>query len=293
MKKSVLILPIVALALVFGSCNKLAEKSSIYKELKADADSLVVETELRSAELDEICKTIDGIVAGLDNIEEEERAVAMISHEVSVDGAAKERASESLKAIVLSVERYKQEVATLEQKLKSQPAQFRATINSLRKRLEEKDAMLVSLSDQLGVKDAAIDSIRTRLNSLEIVNDSLKQELGVMSDEMIAKQEVIEQQESTINAGYYTMGTQSELKKAGVLVKKKVSPKINAKKFTRIDIYKNREIELNTAKKIKLASSHPENSYSIEPNKFGVKILKIKDPNAFWKQSRYLVIVEK
>ncbi len=293
MKKSVLILPVVALAMVFGSCNKLAEKSSIYKDLKADADSLAVETELRNAELDEICKTINDIVAGLDNIEEEERAVALISQEVSVDVSAKERAGESLKAIVSSVERYKQQVSALEKKLKSQPAQFQATINSLRKKLAEKDAMLVSLSDQLGVRDAAIDSIRARLNSLEILNDSLTQEIVAMNDEVVAKQEVIEKQETAINAGYYTVGTQSELKKAGVLVKKKVNPKINVKEFTRVDIYKNREIALNTSKKIKLVSSHPENSYSIETNKFGVRVLKINDPDAFWKQSRYLVMVEK
>ena len=85
----------------------------------------------------------------------------------------------------------------------------------------------------------------------------------------------------------------AELKKMGVLLKKKVNPKVDSRKFTKIDIRKNKEINLSTTKQIKLVSLHPEGSYSIEINKFGSKTLKIKDPDAFWKQTRYLVVVFK
>lgn len=291
MKKYLFLTALLAFSL--ASCNKLVEKSSLYKNLKSDVDSLVTEAQLRNSELDEICKTIDGIVAGLDNIEKEERAVAQLSNEIAVDVSAKERADEGLKAIVLSVERYKQQISKLEKKLQSQPAQFRATINNLKKQLEEKDLALVALSNELGIKDATLDSIRIRLKNAELINDSLVQEVDKINNKVIEKQDVIDQQTLTINAAYYTIGKQSELKKSGVLDKKKVNPKINAKNFTRIDIYKNREIDLKSAKKVKLVSSHPTNSYTIEKNKLGINILKIKDPAAFWKQSRYLVIVTK
>lgn len=294
MKKiNFLIVIFVSVVLFLASCNKIAEKSSLYKNLKAETDSLIVESQMRNADLVDICKTIDDVVAGLDNIREEERTLALQSAEVAVDEEAKVRATENLKTIVLSIERYKQQITKLEQKLKLQPAQFRATINNLKKSLEEKDLAISALSTELGLKESILDSIRARVVSLELANDSLLQQIDEINGQIEAKQEIIDEQDVTINTGFYVLGTQSELKKMGVLLKKKVNPKVDSRKFTKIDIRKNKEINLSTTKQIKLVSLHPETSYSIEINKFGSKTLKIKDPDAFWKQTRYLVVVFK
>ncbi len=294
MKKiNFLIVIFVSVVLFLASCNKIAEKSSLYKNLKAETDSLIVESQMRNADLVDICKTIDDVVAGLDNIREEERTLALQSAEVAVDEEAKVRATENLKTIVLSIERYKQQITKLEQKLKLQPAQFRATINNLKKSLEEKDLSISALSVELGLKESILDSIRARVVSLELANDSLLQQIDEINGQIEAKQEIIDEQDVTINTGFYVLGTQSELKKMGVLLKKKVNPKVDSRKFTKIDIRKNKEINLSTTKQIKLVSLHPETSYSIEINKFGSKTLKIKDPDAFWKQTRYLVVVFK
>lgn len=294
MKNRFLTLSLIAGVLFLSaSCNKIAEKSSLYKNLRAEADSLAVEAEMRNADLVDICKTIDDVVAGLDNIKDEERTLALQSAEIVVDAEAKVQAAENLKTIVLSIERYKQQIANLEKKLKLQPAQFRATINSLKKSLEEKELAIEELSYELGMQASVLDSIRARVVDLELANDSLLQQIDEINVQMEAKQDVIDEQDATINAGYYVLGTQSELKKSGILVKKKVNPKVDARKFTKIDIRKNKELDLKTTKNVKLASLHPENSYTIEVNKFGSRTLKIKDPNAFWKQTRYLVIVLK
>ena len=294
MKNRFLTLSLIAGVLFLSaSCNKIAEQSSLYKNLRAEADSLAVEAEMRNADLVDICKTIDDVVAGLDNIKDEERTLALQSAEIAVDAEAKVQAAENLKTIVLSIERYKQQIANLEKKLKLQPAQFRATINSLKKSLEEKELAIEELSYELGMQASVLDSIRARVVDLELANDSLLQQIDEINVQMEAKQDVIDEQDATINAGYYVLGTQSELKKSGILVKKKVNPKVDARKFTKIDIRKNKELDLKTTKNVKLASLHPENSYTIEVNKFGSRTLKIKDPNAFWKQTRYLVIVLK
>lgn len=294
MKNRFLTLSLIAGVLFLSaSCNKIAEKSSLYKNLRAEADSLAVEAEMRNADLVDICKTIDDVVAGLDNIKDEERTLALQSAEIAVDDEAKVQATENLKTIVLSIERYKQQIANLEKKLKLQPAQFRATINSLKKSLEEKELAIEELSYELGMQASVLDSIRARVVDLELTNDSLLQQIDEINVQMEAKQDVIDEQDATINAGYYVVGTQSELKKSDILVKKKVNPKVDARKFTKIDVRRNREFDLKTTKNVKLASLHPENSYTIEVNKFGSRTLKIKDPNAFWKQTRYLVIVLK
>lgn len=294
MKNRFLTLSLIAGVLFFSvSCNKIAEKSSLYKNLKAEADSLAIEAAMRNADLVDICKTIDDVVAGLDNIKDEERTLALQSAEIAVDAEAKVQAAENLKTIVVSIERYKQQISNLEKKLKLQPAQFRATINSLKKSLEEKELAIEELSHEFGMQASVLDSVRARVVDLELANDSLLQQIDEINVQMEAKQDVIDEQDITINAGYYVLGTQSELKKAGILVKKKVNPKVDARKFTKIDIRKKKELDLKTTKNVKLASLHPDNSYTIEINKFGSRTLKIKDSNAFWKQTRYLVIVLK
>ena len=57
MKKiNFLIVIFVSVVLFLASCNKIAEKSSLYKNLKAETDSLIVESQMRNADLVDICK---------------------------------------------------------------------------------------------------------------------------------------------------------------------------------------------------------------------------------------------
>jgi len=54
-------------------------------------------------------------------------------------------------------------------------------------------------------------------------------------------------------------------------------------------MYKNTEIAI-VGNKIKLATDHPSSSYTIEGEGDSKKIV-INDPTAFWKVSKYLVVV--
>ena len=48
-------------------------------------------------------------------------------------------------------------------------------------------------------------------------------------------------------------------------------------------------IPLNT-KKYKIMTNHPTNSYEVEETEDGNKVLRIKDKDAFWSMSNYLVV---
>ena len=48
-------------------------------------------------------------------------------------------------------------------------------------------------------------------------------------------------------------------------------------------------IPLNT-KKAKVMTSHPEGSYEITETEDGNKVLEIRDKEAFWSMSNYLVV---
>ena len=45
------------------------------------------------------------------------------------------------------------------------------------------------------------------------------------------------------------------------------------------------------SKKAKLLSTHPSDSYTLEAGDDGMQTLKINNPSAFWKQTKYLVVM--
>ena len=100
-------------------------------------------------------------------------------------------------------------------------------------------------------------------------------------------------------SGYYMkIGTKSELKSAGLLdknvIKKGVvnTEGLNMSIFKKIDIRSTREIKIN-AYKPKLLTSHPNKSYEMKLDddaEEDITYLKIKDVDAFWSQSHFLVI---
>ena len=100
-------------------------------------------------------------------------------------------------------------------------------------------------------------------------------------------------------SGYYMkIGTKSELKSAGLLDKNVIKKGIvnteglNMSIFKKIDIRSTREIKIK-AYKPKLLTSHPNKSYEMkldEDSEEDITYLKIKDIDAFWSQSHFLVI---
>ena len=100
---------------------------------------------------------------------------------------------------------------------------------------------------------------------------------------------------SMLNEGYYIIASKSKLKELG-LVEGGVFSKarlargtFNVSSFTKIDIREVTEIELKS-KDAKILSSAPESSYELVKGLDNMLKLVIKDPGAFWSQSKFLVI---
>ena len=102
-----------------------------------------------------------------------------------------------------------------------------------------------------------------------------------------------------LNTAYYVFGNSDELKKKHILSKKHVlvgvgkagkqKDGIGLQYFTKIDIREVSELSLY-AKKVKILSVHPVDSYSITKKDNRFEKLIIKDPQAFWSVTKYLVI---
>ena len=88
-------------------------------------------------------------------------------------------------------------------------------------------------------------------------------------------------------------GTKKELKEQGILVDGKVlQSAFNKAYFTRVDIRTLKEIKFYS-KSVKLLTTHPASSYSLERDANKEYVLTITNPDVFWSTSKYFVAVVK
>ena len=101
--------------------------------------------------------------------------------------------------------------------------------------------------------------------------------------------------ENEANKVFYAIGTNKELKKNGLLEKnflgatKVMKGNYNAAYFTTAD-KRNITTIPTTAKKVKVWSNMPADSYQIVSNADGIKSIKITNPAKFWSLTPYLII---
>ncbi len=190
-----------------------------------------------------------------------------------MNGLMKE-SRERIKELTARLDRSKIDAKSLRNKLKALDLQ-----------LAQRDSMITNMKDGLLARDFRIEQINSNLDSIELV---------------VAKREaVIDQQTTELNKAYYVMGTEKELEEKGVLsqdggfigIGKRASLNSDAvpSKFTQTDMRELHRITVQS-KKAELITEHPASSYTMVKENDMIAYLEIKDPEAFWKLSRYAVL---
>lgn len=91
---------------------------------------------------------------------------------------------------------------------------------------------------------------------------------------------------------WYVYGSESELKSMRIIDNDKVLKNLNKEYFTEIEINEKKEIKLYSSD-VKVLSNHPSDSYELKMDNTGSYKLCIIDPNRFWSNTKYLVVVNK
>jgi len=146
---------------------------------------------------------------------------------------------------------------------------------------------LISSSEELINRNFEIGQLNEKVTTMEVAIADSSSKISKQTTEM--------------NKAYFVSGTFKDLKEKGLLVKeggvlglgKKESLQENFSDddlFTRIDITKTRTIQVNS-KGAKLVTEHPANSYElVKDDDDKIAYIEIKDPENFWKISRYAVV---
>ena len=272
-----------ALLLVLASCGK---NSSDYKELKAQYDSLAVINQNYEAELHET----DSLVASvLTNFQEISSVEGMINVN-PMNGDIKRSEQDRIKDNMLLInDKLRASSAAIDELTKKLAASEKGnkrlanTVAALRKELEAQKERVVALTQELERKNIAIgalDSMLTRRNS----------DVDRLAAATAQQAEALAAQDKEVNTVRYCIGTSSDLKDMNLIKSGRVvTENANMSYFTKTDLRELSQIPL-FSRKARLLTVHPASSYELVPGSDKQLVLYIKNAQAFWSNSKILVV---
>lgn len=272
-----------ATSLNFTSCkgDKGKEVNPVEDSLKNVTHQLGGQLNEKEAALQEFIGAFNEIQENLNSIKEKEKIVTSASS--GGDVKSKEgQIKEDIQSIYDLMLKNKTRIASLSKKLKDSKL-----------KLEGMEKMIENLQNTINVKDGEIAELKTKVESLNIELTNLNTNYQAVEAESAQKTDAL-------NTAYYAIGTLKELKEKNVISREggiiglgkttKVKDDFNKEYFTKVNVEQTSVINVG-AKKAKIVTTHPKNSYKIVGNEKSVEKIEIINAKDFWSASKYLVIV--
>lgn len=282
-------------AIVLSFTSSCVESSKKFKALQAQLDSIQTNYGSQYGGLDEAFSILNEVEDGLRSIRESENLISFQSKEgMTVPEGSRAQIESDMESIKECIAKYKEKIEELEKKSNIRSKEFKKRLQAITKELEEKNKLVESLQEQLQQKDLLIIAKDQEINKLGNQVSNLQQDVTNLAEESSALKEKVANQDRELYSAYYIIGTKGQLIDAGVMTKgglfKSAKVSYNAEKslFVKIDYREITTINTN-AQKAKVMSIHPKGTYMLEKVD-NEMVLTISNPDAFWEQTKYLVI---
>ena len=255
------------------ACNS---GSNEYKTLKEQYDSLALVNQNYEAELHETDSLVASVLTNFQEISSVEGTIKLNPRNGDLPMSERDRIQENMLLINDRLRASSEALDQLTRKLETsgrENKRLHATISVLRKELEgQKQRKNVAI----GVLDSMLTERNSDVDRLNVAT---------------AKQaEALAAQEKELNTVRYCVGTSSDLKDMNLLRSGRlVTENANMSYFTKVDLRELSQIPL-FSNKARLLTVHPASSYELVPGSDKQLILYIKNPAAFWSNSKILVV---
>lgn len=274
---------------IFASCTNKEQEEKI-KQLEQDNLKLQEQIGGDANTINDFVNAYNEIQYNLDSIKIKEGIItANTATGVEMGADRKEQITQDIQLIYELSLKNRKKIDELQKKLKDE----KGYTGNLKKMIE-------NLEKQLAERDAQINTLKDELAKLDIVVENLTAQIDMLATESEQKSKVIEEKISELNTGYYIIGTEKNLKEAKIITKEggfigmgktaNINKDFEEGAFNKIDITKTANIILKS-KKAKIVTDHPSTSYTLHGDKKHTDSLTINDYKAFWRSSKYLVIV--
>lgn len=287
--KKIFLMLVAAVPLLFASCNgEDAEKTAALKK----ADSLQAIVDSKDDEINALFEVLNEIENNLSEISTRYSQVNTLRQQSPERNRG--QINDQLAGIETLLSQNKEKIAALNTKvanLGKENSKLQEFIDQLNARVTEQEQEIDNLMNELSISRTTIQKLSDNVNELTASNKE--------------KDDYIAHQTEEANKAYYIVGTFKELKEYGIVdksggfigigKKQSASADMDVSRFQTIDRTKVTTINVNQ-RKAQVISKHPEGSYELvmdENDKKTVEKLVIKDVNAFWRYTKYLVISTK
>ena len=267
---------------LLSNCGKGSDdnENSIKDSVENVSGNLNGKLNEKDAAIQELVSSFNEIQENLNTIKEKEKIISKVTSDGDVK-SKEDQIKEDIQSIYDLMAKNKDRIGSLSKKLKNS----KLKIDGLEK-------MIDNMQATLNLKDSEIEELKTKIEGLNVELSNLTTNYKAVENESNQKTEII-------NTAFYAIGTSKELKEKNVITKEggiiglgkttKLSSDFNKDYFTKINIEKTTSINLG-AKKIKMLTTHPSNSYKLIGEK-PIEKLEITNTKEFWSASKYLVII--
>lgn len=279
---------ITAAALIFFA--SACKNSGNNENASYQRDSLLTVIQERDSSMNELIVSFNEVERNLDSVGMKQKIILLNTGNGDLKGDRKALINAEIKAINSLMEANTQKLKDLNRKY--------ALNNKKNKQLEK---TIVLLNDQLTLKYVELNELSAKLNQLNIEIAQLQ----VTTDTLILRNSMqaqsISDRTSELHTAYYIVETSSKLELWSLIDKQggflgigqtaKLSNNLDINMFTKIDYTQVTVIPVNS-RGIKIVTTHPTGSFSLEKTGKTVNNIVISDPEKFWSASKYLVITK-
>lgn len=283
---------LAALPLLFAACNgEDPEKAAAIQR----ADSLQSIVDAKDGEIDALFEVLNEIETNLSEISARYSKVNTLKQgNPEMNSRVKGQITDQLAVIDGMLAQNKQKIASLNSKIASlgqENSKLQEFVDNLNQRISDQETQISNLMNELSVSKATIQKLSENVTDLTKANQE--------------KEDYIAYQTNEANKAYYIVGSFKDLKEMGIVnksggfigigKKQNTSADMDVSKFQTIDRTKVTTIAIGQ-RKAQVISKHPEGSYELvydENDSKTVAYLTIKDVNAFWRFTDYLVVSTK
>lgn len=250
-------------------------------------DSLLAVIDEREASVNDFISSFNDVERNLDSVSRRQNIIITTSKS-DLKADQKARINEEIKAINDLMEENNKKLKDLNRRLNrsdKKNAQLQKTIQTLTNQLNQKYVELAELNDKLNALNAQVAQLQTTVDTLNMQNAANMQTIADRTNEL--------------HKAYYIVGRSKDLEKANLIDKKggllgigktaKLSDNLDNSMFTKIDYTQTTTIPINS-KDMKMVTSHPSDSYTVNKDGKTNTTLTITNPDKFWSASKYLVI---
>ena len=281
--KQILRLSIACLtvAFLFAACGENRDNS---KKFEKTIDSLKSVNQKQATELKDMTSFITTLSEGLNTIAVQEDM--LFSKDVEGKKLNKEQLKSQLAIFSNLLTEQRKRIEQLSDSLKARGvnlARMQGLIDNLKHQLDDKDQMIAEFRRSLEQKNFDISQLQSRLSSATATNIELAQ-----------KAEIAEKELAKHTTGYVLIGSEDALKEGGYIDNREnalisTMPKTG---FTKVNIYDFKELVI-PSRKYEICTDHPKHSYDVDRIDRHSRKLTIENPEMFWSNSRYLIIMTK